>query len=284
MIFQFQAKRIKKLENELKTVWIEAGLTPQDSWEMAQKLVVELEAYTALEGDAKVEAVWEDFVKESEDSCTHHHSRSRKSKKSKKHKKKSRSSSRSGHSDHSDVDYIESVELVKSSSSSRKKKTVAMSPVPQSPPPPPPPEVVPLSARSISVSSVESLGESTAATERKKKKKKKHKRSSVRIDCMQQLMTPLLTASIASQPYQSPDRMRDDGHSPPPLPLDVPVTKSKKKKEKRRKDKRQRSSSPLSDDGGGGASPKVDDPGLSESELESQRALLLAQLNESPDE
>lgn len=139
-----ETKRIKKLENELKAVWIDAGLTSQDSWETARKLIIDMEAYIAFDSDEKAEKVWEDFTKESEDSCTHHHSRSRKSKKNKKHKKKSRSSSRS-RSDYSDAEY------------EKAKKKKATTPV-----------------KSNSSSEEESV-----TSERKKKKKKKHKKSSV---------------------------------------------------------------------------------------------------------
>lgn len=90
-----EAKRLRKLENELKQVWLDAGLTASDNWEMAKKLVEDTDAFLAYEKDGPVDRVWEDFVKESEDSCTHHHSRSRKSKKNKKHKKRSRSISKS---------------------------------------------------------------------------------------------------------------------------------------------------------------------------------------------
>lgn len=142
-----ETKRTKKLENELKAVWIEAGLTSQEhSWETARKMVADLEAFIAFGSDEKVEKVWEDFMKESEDSCTHHHSRSRKSKKNKKHKRVSRSRSPQ-HSDHSDVEY----EKIK------KKKAVTPVRSPHS-----------------------SSAEESMTSERKKKKKKKHKKSSVR--------------------------------------------------------------------------------------------------------
>lgn len=88
-------KRIRKIENELKQIWLDAGLTAADTWETAKKLIEDTDDAIAYEKEGQLDKVWEDFVKESEESCSHHHSRSRKSKKNKKHKKRSKSSSRS---------------------------------------------------------------------------------------------------------------------------------------------------------------------------------------------
>lgn len=95
-----EAKRVRKLENELKQIWLDGGLTAVDSFEVARKLVEDAEVGAVVLPLEMLEAlplerVWLDYVKESEDTCTHHHSRSRKSKKNKKHKKRSRSSSKS---------------------------------------------------------------------------------------------------------------------------------------------------------------------------------------------
>lgn len=92
-----ETKRVRKIENELKQIWLDGGLTGADSGEAAAAMVAEVgdEQLTAAAETLPLQRVWEDFVKESEDSCTHHHSRARKSKKSKKHKKRSRSSSKS---------------------------------------------------------------------------------------------------------------------------------------------------------------------------------------------
>lgn len=90
-----ETKRMRKLENEMKQIWLDAGLTADTPWSEAKKLVEHTETFAAYEQESPVEKLWEDFVKESEDSCTHHHSRSRKSKKNKKHKKRTRSSSKS---------------------------------------------------------------------------------------------------------------------------------------------------------------------------------------------
>ncbi|XP_063707837.1 pre-mRNA-processing factor 40 homolog A isoform X2 [Culicoides brevitarsis] len=133
-------KRIKKLENEIKGVWLEAGLTTEDPWEKAKALVETLEATELYEKEkGPLENLWNDFAKETEDSCTHHHSKSKKSKKNKK-KSKKRSSSVSESEQGSDYEY------------EKKKKKRSRS-------------------RSRSVSSVSSV-------EKKKKKKKKHKRVS----------------------------------------------------------------------------------------------------------
>lgn len=190
-----ETKRVKKLENELKAIWTEAALTgPMDAWPEALKLVRDSEAFRALteekdkdkdataeegkerdeeeeekddsELSRRVELVWNDFVRESEDTCTHHHSRSRKSKRNKKHKKKSRSSSRS-HSEHS----VEEEEVPVRGSKKRRHGSPGTPPMP-----------VASRSRSNSVSSVESYVATTAPVDegsKKKKKKKKHKRTSV---------------------------------------------------------------------------------------------------------
>lgn len=90
-----ETKRLRKLENEIKAAWLEANVSPHEPYESAQKLVEHLEAYAIYEKELGVHKIWLDFVRESEDACTHHHSRSKKSKKNKKHKKRLRSSSRS---------------------------------------------------------------------------------------------------------------------------------------------------------------------------------------------
>lgn len=90
-----ESKRIRKIENELKQVWIDANLAAGDSWETAKKLIEDTDAAVAYEKEGPVDRVWEDFCKETEEMCSHHHSRSRKSKKNKKHKKRTRSSSKS---------------------------------------------------------------------------------------------------------------------------------------------------------------------------------------------
>lgn len=90
-----ETKRIRKIENELKQIWLDAGLTSADSWETAKKLIIDTDDAIAYEKEGSLDKVWEDFVKESEDSCSHHHSRSRKSKKNKKHKKRTHSTSKS---------------------------------------------------------------------------------------------------------------------------------------------------------------------------------------------
>lgn len=90
-----ESKRLRKLMNELKQIWLDAGITSETDWEAAKQLVAGTEAYETYAKEGSVEQVFEDFIRESEDSCTHHHSRSRKSKKNKKHKKRSRSMSKS---------------------------------------------------------------------------------------------------------------------------------------------------------------------------------------------
>lgn len=90
-----ESRRIKRMEHELKSIWVEAGLSGSDNYEAALALVADKEVYANYEKEDRVERVWEEYVKETEEACSHHHSRSRKSKKNKKHKKRQKSSSKS---------------------------------------------------------------------------------------------------------------------------------------------------------------------------------------------
>ncbi|XP_062548832.1 pre-mRNA-processing factor 40 homolog A [Armigeres subalbatus] len=242
-----ETRRIRKMENELKGIWIESGLSAVDSWEVAQKLVMDLEVYDAYEKEDKVERLWEEFIKEAEDSCSHHHSRSKKSKKNRKHKKKSRSSSKS-ESEASEPEYE------KPSKKKRKSRS-----------------------RSRSKSS-ESVSDEQGERDRKRKKKKKHRKHS---------RTPSYDDSAALEAKNGGGSV---SRSPSPE-----VERKKKKKDKKKKEKRRsrsvsstRHRSPQNGSGGrngDGSTPKIgDDAALSETELESQRAALLAQLNEQMDE
>ncbi|XP_038109716.1 pre-mRNA-processing factor 40 homolog A [Culex quinquefasciatus] len=253
-----ETRRIRKLESELKSIWIEAGLSAVDSWETAQKLVADLEVYDLYEQEDKVERLWEEFIKEAEDSCSHHHSRSKK-KKNRKHKKKSRSSSKSD-SDQSEPEYEKpaksSKKSRKSRSRSRSKSAGAMSPG----------------------GGAESEPMSDAPSERgerKRKKKKKHRKHSSRSPSFEE-------GSLAAADSRNGAELAGS-RSPSPE-----VERKKKKKDKKKKDKRRSRSgsrgsgrSPNGHGNGGSRSPREDDgAALSESELESQRAALLAQLNE----
>ncbi|XP_050076945.1 pre-mRNA-processing factor 40 homolog A [Anopheles maculipalpis] len=265
-----ETRRIRKMENELKGVWIEAGLTMVDSWETAQKLVIDREVYELYEKEDKVERLWEDFVKETEDSCSHHHSRSKKSKKSRKHKKKSRSSSKSL-SEASEVEYEKPSSKKKRRSRSR----------------------TPLTASDLSESEHELHEEplhhhndhhGTERLDRKRKKKKKHHRKPSRSPSYEEVI-------VMEKNGGGGGASRSRSPSPE-------IEKKKKKKDKKKKDKRRTSRSisrassgggrirsPLDDGRRSSRSPKMaDDAALSESELESQRAALLAQLNEQMDE
>lgn len=89
-----KSRRIRKIENEIKTIWLDAGFSLKETWETAKSLVVEQDVYELYEKEErKVEDLWNSFNQESENTCSHHHSKSRKSKKNRKHKKKSRTRS-----------------------------------------------------------------------------------------------------------------------------------------------------------------------------------------------
>ncbi|XP_017047345.2 pre-mRNA-processing factor 40 homolog A [Drosophila ficusphila] len=234
-----EVRRLRKLENEIKNEWLEANVSVAEPYESAKKLVEHLEAFALYEKEIGVEKIWEDFIKESEDACSHHHSRSRKSKKNKKHKKRIRSTSRS------DIEN-EQVELEKSKR--RRSKS-----------------------RSHSLSTIGSI-ESEKLLKKKKKRKNKLRGSS----CESEL------AGNQSPGTQALLQNDSNSHSP---------AKKKKKEKRARKDKEgkrhrhNRSGTPLS------PAQSIDSPGsrneeltLSDGELESKRAALLAQLSEQLDE
>jgi len=105
-------RRIRKLENEVKNHWLDAGLTAADSWEKAKACVIDKIDYEAYDAELKIEEVWNEFTNETENICTHHHSKSKKSKKNRKRKKRSRSSSVSSeeHENYEEVSPIEEFE------------------------------------------------------------------------------------------------------------------------------------------------------------------------------
>lgn len=198
-------KRLRKLEYDIKSTWLEAELSPEDDWNKAKELVQGLESYALYEKEkGSVEQLWNEFVQDSEDTCMHRHSKAKKKKSKKKVRRRSSSSE-------SEEDY-EAYE--------KKKKKRSRS-------------------RSKSLSSVESV-------EKKKKKKKKHKRSSS---------------------YESEAS-----------PAHSPSEPTKKKKEKKKRKERKRSASPE------GTPPiSTSEEQLSETELETRRAALLAQLQMAAD-
>lgn len=254
-----ETRRIRKLESELKSIWIEAGLSAVDSWETAQKLVADLEVYDLYEQEDKVERLWEEFIKEAEDSCSHHHSRSKK-KKNRKHKKKSRSSSKSD----SELSEPEYEKPSKSSRKGRKSRSRSRSKSPGG-----------LSGGGGGADSDPISDAPSERGEKKRKKKKKHRKHS-RSPSFEE-------GSLAAAAADSRNGAGDVGSRTPSPELE----RKKKKKDKKKKDRRRsRSGSARSPNGhgrnggGGSRSPKDDDGALSESELESQRAALLAQLNE----
>lgn len=242
-------RRLRKLENEIKARWLESDVAVTDSYETAKKLVEHMEAFATYEKDyGGVKNVWDSYVKESEDACSHHHSRSRKAKKNKKHKKRTRSSSKSDmENDLSDIDR------------DKVKKRRAES-------------------KSPSASSSASVDSERIS---KKKKKRKHKRS-----------------SRASSSESDRGGLSPPVSPPPPAQVaeitTVPMKKRKKEKKSKKeyRSKHARSQTPVSPTSNGSekvfhstaSSRNGDDQALSESELESKRAALLAQLNEQMEE
>ncbi|EDW03734.1 pre-mRNA-processing factor 40 homolog A [Drosophila grimshawi] len=234
-----EVRRLRKLENEIKNEWLEVNVSVDEPYESAKKLVEHLEAFALYEKEIGVEKIWEDFIKESEDACSHHHSRSRKSKKNKKHKKRVRSTSRS------DIEN-EVVELEKF----KKRRS---------------------KSRSNTLSSIGSI-ESEKLMKKKKKRKNKSRASSYESELGN--LTPI--TSVALQQNDS------NSHSP---------AKKKKKEKRTKRDKEgkrhriNRSTTPLSPAAqSDSATSRNEELTLSDGELESKRAALLAQLNEQLDE
>ncbi|EDW54089.1 GM18387 [Drosophila sechellia] len=232
-----EVRRLRKLENEIKNEWLEANVSVAEPYESAKKLVEHLEAFALYEKEIGVEKIWEDFVKESEDACSHHHSRSRKSKKNKKHKKRVRSVSRSD---------IENEHIEVEKSKRRLSKT-----------------------RSHSLTSIGSI-ESEKLLKKKKKRKNKLRGSSCESE----------VPGIQSPGTQALLQNDSNSHSP---------AKKKKKEKRAKKDKRHnrhnRSGTPLSPaQSVESAGSRNEELTLSDGELESKRAALLAQLSEQLDE
>lgn len=243
-----ETRRLRKLENEIKAEWLEANISTQEPYEVAKELVKHLEAFALYEKELGVKKIWEDFIKESEDACTHHHARSRKSKKNKKHKKRTRSSSKSDiENEPSDLDKA-------------KKKS-----------------------RSQSLSSSGSPESERILKKKKKRKSKKERGSSCESErgALSPINSPTLSSPLTAEAELAV--------------LAALATKKKKKDKKTKKDKEARRHhhrsnrsttpiSPASDEMGNAKNGRREELALSETELESKRAALLAQLNEQMEE
>lgn len=107
-------RRLRKLENEIKNYWLDAGLTASDTWEKAKSCIIDKIDYEAYDAELKIEDVWNEFINETENICSHHHSKSKKSKKNRKRKKRSRTTSVSSeeheHSNYEEVSPVEEYE------------------------------------------------------------------------------------------------------------------------------------------------------------------------------
>ncbi|EDV31010.1 uncharacterized protein Dana_GF15141 [Drosophila ananassae] len=234
-----EVRRLRKLENEIKNEWLEANVSVAEPYESAKKLVEHLEAFAVYEKEIGVEKIWEDFIKESEDACSHHHSRSRKSKKNKKHKKRVRSTSRSD---------IEN-ELEVEKSKRRRSKS-----------------------RSHSLSSIGSI-ESEKLMKKKKKRKNKLRSSS----CESEL--------VGNQSPGTQALLQNDPNSHSPAKKKKKEKRAKKDKDGKRHNRHNRSTTPLSPTQSiDSAGSRNEEMALSDGELESKRAALLAQLSEQLDE
>lgn len=221
-----ETRRLRKLENEVKNHWLDAGLSVADSWDKAKAAVIDKLDYEAYDKELKIEELWNEFINETENTCSHHHSRSKKSKKNRKHKKRSRTSS----------------------VSSEEPSNYEESPIEEY---------------------------DDAAIEKKRKKKKKHK-----------------ARSPSTEERSSVEKERSSRDESPVAkkvcnliaiamfnPIKSHLISPQKKKEKKRKEK-SISGSPISNNSEIVSKNASDDQALSESELETKRLALLAELAE----
>lgn len=122
-----ETRRLRKLENEVKNLWLDAGLSVTDAWEKAKAAVVDKIDFEAYDKELKLEELWNEFINETENTCNHHHSRSKKAKKNRKHKKRSRTSSVSSevlsNVDESPVEEIDDAVFDKKKKKKKKHKT-----------------------------------------------------------------------------------------------------------------------------------------------------------------
>lgn len=117
-------KRLKKLKNEIKDLWVDAGLLITDAWEKAKAAIVDKIDFDEYDKEiGGIEKLWKEFISECENACSHHHSKSKKSKKNRKHKKRSRSSSASSADEFSNADdSMEEIDESYEKKRSKKKK------------------------------------------------------------------------------------------------------------------------------------------------------------------
>lgn len=117
-------KRLKKLKNEIKDLWVDAGLLITDTWEKAKTAILDKIDFAEYDKEiGGIEKLWKEFISECENACSHHHSKSKKSKKNRKHKKRSRSSSVSSLDDFSNGDEsVDEIDEAYEKKRSKKKK------------------------------------------------------------------------------------------------------------------------------------------------------------------
>lgn len=250
-----ESKRVKKLEVGFKNMLRELNFNYELAWDEARDKLAPHEEFQAFDSDSERCKIYMDFQREMEESCSHHHSRSKKSKKKKSKKYKSSSS---------DSDNTEAHKhRIKTAS---RLIAAARSPPPLPPPtlanPPPPPDH-PSSPEIQQQHLIQSmLREHHMAVDR--------------------LMMSEVAAQVESYGGGTPpeilhqlagvaDELRDQH-------------KRSKKSKKKHKSSRQRSisrtPSPQPEKSSKKSSRKSTGGDLSESELEKQRAMLLAQLHE----
>ncbi|XP_037928198.1 pre-mRNA-processing factor 40 homolog A [Teleopsis dalmanni] len=240
-----QTRIRRKLENDIKTVWLEANLNINATYEEAKKLVDHLDTSSHVDKATEVRRIWEEYVKESEDACSHHHVRPKKSKKNKKHRKRTLSSSKSDiENEQSDVERDKVKKVKKSRTRSRSQN-----------------------------SSVEVENEIVKKKKNKRKNKAFFKSSSCESDLGSFTGSPSIIQNDDIVSANSKKKKKEK--------------KSKKDKESRKHHYHRRSvtpSSPAVSNSDNTSSHNGDDQALSETELESKRAALLAQLKEQMDE
>lgn len=238
-----EAKKQKKIENALKSLMKSSNLDPSMDYTQVVEQLQDTHEWEAVESPIDRERVWQEYIHEIEDSCSHYHSRSRKSKKNKKNKKRNRSSSRSG---------TEFSEYEREREKSKKGRRMS---------------------RSRSSSSIRST-DSTAML-KKRKNKRKHKKHSPSCSPISEERSP----SSRGRRHDSASPIASPIHSDDELAKSVP-SKKHRHKNKGEESRRRRSNSGSVYSTPGSPRSNEDGENLSETELETKRALLLAQLNE----
>nr|CAG4651818.1 EOG090X064W [Triops cancriformis] len=88
-----ESKKLKKLESGLRALFKEKDIDHESSWETIRESLAAEPAFLAILEESERQRIFQEYQRDFEESCGHHHSRSKKNKKTKKNKRSSRSRS-----------------------------------------------------------------------------------------------------------------------------------------------------------------------------------------------